>query len=93
MAKMPLVGDDLTAPLSTDLSTWQLTQLAWVKFRGDDDRAIHCRLGGEDAGGILIPTEENRNVVAMFLGASAPQPPPPGSLFAPGCRVGERATA
>jgi LCP family protein required for cell wall assembly len=88
LLKMPLIGDELTAPLSTDLSTWQLTQLGWVKFRGDDDRGIHCRLGGEPAGSSLIPSEENRNVIAMFLGASAPQPPPPGSLFAPGCRVG-----
>ncbi|MGE5689720.1 MAG: LCP family protein [Pseudomonadota bacterium] len=88
LAKLPFIGDELTAPLSTDLSTWQLTQLAWARFRSGDDRALHCRLGGEDAGGVLIPTEENRNVVAMFLGASAPQPPAPGSLFAPGCRVG-----
>ena len=74
MLKLPFIGDDLVAPLSTDLSTWQLTQLAWAKFRGDDDRALHCRLGGEDAGGVLIPTEDNRNVVSMFVGASAPQP-------------------
>ena len=86
MLKLPFIGDDLVAPLSTDLSTWQLTQLAWAKFRGDDDRALHCRLGGEDAGGVLIPTEDNRNVVSMFVGASAPQPPAPGSLFGPGCR-------
>ena len=88
MVKLPFIGDELVAPLSTDLSTWQLMQLAWAKFRGDDDRALHCRLGGEDAGGVLIPTEDNRNVVSMFLGASAPQPPAPGSLFGPGCRVG-----
>ena len=93
MLKMPFIGDDLVAPLSTDLSTWQLMQLAWAKFRGDDDRALHCRLGGEDAGGVLIPTEDNRNVVSMFLGASAPQPPAPGSLFGPGCRVGSSPSA
>ena len=68
-------------------------QLAWAKFRGDDDRALHCRLGGEDAGGVLIPTEDNRNVVSMFLGASAPQPPAPGSLFGPGCRIGSSPSA
>jgi LCP family protein required for cell wall assembly len=93
MLKLPFVGDDLVAPLSTDLSTWQLMQLAWAKFRGDDDRALHCRLGGEDAGGVLIPTEDNRNVVSMFLGASAPQPPAPGSLFGPGCRIGSSPSA
>jgi hypothetical protein len=27
-------------------------------------------------------------VVTMFDGSSAPQPPPPGSQFAPGCVVG-----
>jgi LCP family protein required for cell wall assembly len=88
LVRLPFVGDDLTAPLATDLSTWQLTQLAWRKFRANDARSLHCRLGGSDVGGALDPSEDNRNVVAMFLGVSAPQPPAPGSPFAPGCHVG-----
>ena len=87
-AKMPLVADDILAPLATDLSAGQLTQLAWVKFRAGTE--LRCRLGGypSEIGGesFLIGSEENRNVVLMFLGASAPQPPAPGSgPYGPGC--------
>ena len=36
-------------------------------------------------------TEENRNVISMFTGDSAPQPPPPGSgTYGPGCVVGSQ---
>jgi LCP family protein required for cell wall assembly len=89
---LPAVGDDVAKPLATDLSTWQFLQLGWRRFRADDGRTLRCRLGGEPSsyGGesILVPSEENRNVIAMFLGASAPQPPTPGLPFAPGCLVG-----
>jgi LCP family protein required for cell wall assembly len=88
MLKMPSLGDDMMRPLATDLSAWQFLQLGWRKFRAGDDRTLRCRLGGEPLGSDLIPAEENRNVIAMFLGASAPQPPPPGSPFGPGCTVG-----
>ena len=53
-------------------------QLGWVKFRADDDRTLHCRLGGEPDDrrrpSLIIPTEENRNVdldVPRRLGAAA----------------------
>ena len=36
--------------------------------------------------------EENIKVIDEVLGNSAPQPPPKGSLFAPGCVVGNSAT-
>lgn len=92
LARMPALGEELTRPLATDLTTWQFLQLGWRKFRADDARTLHCRLGGEPSsyGGesILVPSEENRNVIAMFLGVTAPQPPAPGRPFAPGCRVG-----
>jgi LCP family protein required for cell wall assembly len=88
LAKMPVVADDLIAPLATDLSASELTQLGWAKFRSRSE--LRCRLGGSpsEIGGesFLIGSEENRNVVLMFLGAAAPQPPPPGSgPFGPGC--------
>lgn len=93
LLRMPTLGDDVMRPLATDLSAWQLLQLGWRKFRADDARTLRCRLGGEPQsyGGeaVLIPSEENRNVIAMFVGASAPQPPPPGTgPFGPGCLVG-----
>ena len=92
-ARMPFIAKDVTSPLATDLTAGQLMQLAWVKFRSDDDRALRCRLGGSpsEIGGesLLIGSEENRNVILMFMGAAAPQPPPPGSgPFGPGCVVG-----
>jgi LCP family protein required for cell wall assembly len=93
LVRMPFVGDELVQPLSTDLSAAQLAQLGWLRFRASDSRTLRCRLGGTAStiGGqsFLIPTEENRNVIAMFTGASAPQPPLPGSgPFGPGCEVG-----
>lgn len=86
--KMPFLADDVLTPLATDLSAGQLMQLAWVKLRSG--ATLRCRLGGSpsEIGGesFLIGSEENRNVVLMFLGASAPQPPPPGTgLYGPGC--------
>jgi len=93
LARMPLIGDEVLRPLTTDLSTWELVQLGWRKFRSPAASTLHCRLGGtpSDIGGesFLVPTEENRNAIAMFTGAAAPQPPAPGSgVFGPGCVVG-----
>jgi LCP family protein required for cell wall assembly len=93
LVKLPFVGEDLLRPLTTDLTTAEFMQLAWQKFRFDDDRALHCRLGGSvsQIGGqaFLIGTEENVATVHMVLGATAPQPPLPGSgPFGPGCVVG-----
>jgi LCP family protein required for cell wall assembly len=91
--RLPFVGDELVRPLTTDLTAGELTQLAWVKFRANSSRALHCRLGGEDAisGGqsVIIGTEENSAVLSMFTGRSAAQPPPPGSgPLGPGCVIG-----
>jgi hypothetical protein len=90
--RLPFVGDDLMKPLTTDLSSGQLLQLGWVRFRANSSRALHCRLGGEpqSIGGesVLIGTEENTAAIAMFIGRSAAQPPPPGTTFGAGCVVG-----
>jgi LCP family protein required for cell wall assembly len=90
--KLPFVGDDLVKPLTTDLSAGQLLQLGWVRFRANEGRSLHCRLGGEpqSIGGesVLVGGEENSATLAMFVGQSAPQPPPPGTTFGAGCRVG-----
>ncbi len=90
--KLPFVGDDLVKPLTTDLSAGQLLQLGWVRFRSNEGRSLHCRLGGEpqSIGGesVLVGGEENSATLAMFTGRSAPQPPRPGTTFGAGCRVG-----
>jgi LCP family protein required for cell wall assembly len=87
---LPFNGSSLLAPISTDLSTWDFMQLAWVKFRAGN--VVHCRLGGSATGnGFITSTQENIQVVQEVLGNSAPQPPAPGSgLFGPGCVVGNQ---
>jgi LCP family protein required for cell wall assembly len=89
--KLPFVGGDLLRPITTDLSTNQLVQLGWVKFRAGS--VVRCRLGGDlessYLGSIIHPTPENRSVILTLTGDSAPQPPAPGSgPYGPGCVTG-----
>jgi LCP family protein required for cell wall assembly len=90
--RLPFVGDDIVKPLTTDLSAGELLQLGWVRFRANASRSLHCRLGGELSfvGGqsVIIGDEENFEVLRMFDGSAAPQPPPPGQPLAAGCVVG-----
>jgi polyisoprenyl-teichoic acid--peptidoglycan teichoic acid transferase len=85
--RLPFMGDTLAAPLATDLSAWELTQLGWVRFRAGS--ALRCRLGGEPStfGGesVLLGSEDNPAVIAMWLGRSAPLAPPKGTLYGAGC--------
>jgi polyisoprenyl-teichoic acid--peptidoglycan teichoic acid transferase len=90
---LPFSGSKLLAPISTDLSTWQLMQLAWVKFRSSTGSDLHCRLGGsaqmvngQDV--IVGNTYGEKQVLAAVLGLAAP--PHPSGLFGPGCTVGTR---
>jgi polyisoprenyl-teichoic acid--peptidoglycan teichoic acid transferase len=91
--RLPLIGDDIVQPIATDLSTGELLQLAWVKFRSADKKTLRCRLGGDPAnvGGsaVLQPSEDNTLVIAMITGKTAAQRPPSGFPFAPGCFVGK----
>jgi LCP family protein required for cell wall assembly len=91
---LPFNGSSLLKPIATDLSTWKLFQLAWVKFRAGN--TIHCRLGGtaETIGGgsYIVGNEENIKVIDEVLGNSAPQPPEKGNPYAPGCVVGANAS-
>lgn len=87
---LPFSGSSLLKPIATDLSTWKLMQLAWVKFRSGS--TVHCRLGGtsltDSLGDVVIGNEGNIQVIDTVLGKSAPQAPPKGELYAPGCVVG-----
>jgi LCP family protein required for cell wall assembly len=89
--RLPFSGGDLMKPLSTDLSTNDFLQLAWVKFRAG--QTLHCRLGGRDLGdGYLQPSENNIYVIQTVLGNTAPQPPNPADgPFGPGCLTGNQA--
>jgi polyisoprenyl-teichoic acid--peptidoglycan teichoic acid transferase len=86
--RLPFMGDELAAPLATDLSAWELMQLGWVRFRSGDN-SVRCRLGGEpsSSGGesVLLGSEDNVAVISMWLGTSAPLPPPKGTLYGAGC--------
>src|SRR3954471_16568533 len=85
--KAPFRGSSYVKPLSTDLSTSQLVELGWVKFRASGSSSVHCRLGGDfGGGGTGAPSEDNPATLAMFLGKSAPQPPT--GQFDPGCVIG-----
>jgi hypothetical protein len=88
--RLPFVGGDLLKPITTDLTTNEFLQLAWIKFRAGS--VVHCRLGGEDlGGGSLQPSEDNVQVIQMVLGNSAVQPPRPGSgPYGPGCVTGNQ---
>ncbi|HKC77803.1 MAG TPA: LCP family protein [Gaiellaceae bacterium] len=87
---LPFNGSSLLKPIATDLSTWELLQLAWDKFRAG--KTIHCRLGGtgytNSLGDVIIGGPENRQVIDEVLGQSALQPPAKGQPYAPGCIVG-----
>lgn len=91
--KMPFLGGKVVKPLATDLSAWQLLQLGWTYFRAGSGKALHCRLGGEPQtiGGqsVIVGSEDNPGTIAMFMGRSAPLPPPEGLPYAPGCTVGD----
>jgi LCP family protein required for cell wall assembly len=88
---LPFIGGDLMKPLATDLSASDLIQLGWVRFRSG---SVHCRLGGDgevvNGSDVLVPNEDNRAVISMFTGESAPQAPPPGTTNQPGCVTGDR---
>ncbi len=85
----PFDAGSWVKPITTDLSTWQLIQLGWVKFRSSTGNALHCRLGADlGPGGTGAPSEDNPLTIAMFLGHSAPQLPT--STFGPGCARGRQ---
>jgi polyisoprenyl-teichoic acid--peptidoglycan teichoic acid transferase len=85
--RLPFMGEDLAAPLATDLSAWELAQLGWIRFRSSS--SLRCRLGGEPSslGGesVILGSEDNVAVISMWLGQSAPLPPPKGNLYGAGC--------
>jgi LCP family protein required for cell wall assembly len=78
--RLPFIGDELVSPLTTDLSTAQVFQLGWLRFRASKDRTTYCRLGVTGDG------DDNASVLLMFTGRSAIQPPSP--ISGAGCLKG-----
>ena len=69
---MPFVGDDLVAPLATDLRRTELMQLGWVEVplpasgrRCAAGSAAIADIGGQS---FILGTEENVSVIAMLTG-------------------------
>jgi LCP family protein required for cell wall assembly len=84
--KLPFIGGDLMKPLTTDMTANEFIQFGWLKVRAG--RTIRCRLGGTWTGSYIAPSEDNPNVLLMFQGKAAPQPPPPSNdTYPPGCYV------
>jgi polyisoprenyl-teichoic acid--peptidoglycan teichoic acid transferase len=71
--RLPFIGDELVSPLATDLTTPQVFQLGWLRFRASKDSTTYCRLGVTGDG------DDNAAVLFMFTGRSAIQPPNPSS--------------
>jgi polyisoprenyl-teichoic acid--peptidoglycan teichoic acid transferase len=85
--RLPFMGEELAAPLATDLSAWELAQVGWIRFRSGS--SLRCRLGGEPSsyGGesVLLGSEDNVAVISMWLGQSAPLAPQKGAVYGAGC--------
>jgi polyisoprenyl-teichoic acid--peptidoglycan teichoic acid transferase len=87
LAKAPFDAGSWVKPVTTDLSTWQLISLGWVKFRSSGSNVLHCRLGADlGPGGTGAPSEDDALTISMFVGRSAPQLPT--TTFGPGCARG-----
>jgi LCP family protein required for cell wall assembly len=83
----PFDASSWVKPIATDLSTWQLISLGWVKFRSSGSNVLHCRLGADlGPGGTGAPSEDDALTISMFVGRSAPQLPT--TTFGPGCARG-----
>jgi LCP family protein required for cell wall assembly len=83
----PFDAGSWAKPITTDLSTWQLISLGWVKFRASGSNVLHCRLGADlGPGGTGAPSEDDALTISMFVGRSAPQLPT--TTFGPGCARG-----
>jgi len=67
--KLPFIGDELVSPLTTDLSTPQVFQLGWLRFRAGTKGSIYCRLNFTGDG------DDNGETLLMFAGKSALQRP------------------
>ena len=88
--RLPFIGDSIAAPIATDMSAWELSQLGWVRFRADSGQSLHCRLGGDPQtiGGesVIVGVRGQRRTSSRCSSAAQrPSPPPKGTLYGPGC--------
>ena len=86
--RLRTVATSLGGAFSTDLSLWQMMQLAYLDARSSTK--LRCNLGGTpaplDGQDVLIPDGAgNRRVLGEFLGTAAVQPAASRSMFAAQC--------
>jgi len=86
--RLRTVATSLGGAFSTDLSLWQMLQLAYLDARSSTK--LRCNLGGTpaplDGQDVLIPDGAgNRRVLGEFLGTAAVQPAASRSMFAAQC--------
>lgn len=67
-------------PLLTDVSALQLVTFGFGKWWSKPENNLRCRLGGDAGLGnegedVLLPNEDNRQAIRMFLGKQAPVAP------------------
>ena len=89
--KLPFIGDDLSRrSRPTSRRRGSSGSAGRSTARAPRTRST-AGSAANRGGGDIVPTEENRAVIAMVTGDSAPQPPTPGSgAFGPGCVIGNR---
>jgi anionic cell wall polymer biosynthesis LytR-Cps2A-Psr (LCP) family protein len=84
---LPAIGRSIAHPLATDLSAADMLRLSWVAFRSGG--TTQCHLGGAPAmvegRRVVEGTEQNAQVVQMFLGAATPRAASDVLRQAPGC--------
>jgi len=74
LTKLPEIGRRFMSGVDTDLTTTELLQLGWVKYRADDTKGRTTVLAGEPTwqGGVsyVLPPSDERmaRVLARFLG-------------------------
>ena len=72
--KLPEIGRRFMKGVTTDLTTWKLMELGWVKWRADDKKSKHFLLAGAPAyiGGVayVLPPDDavKRRTIEKFLG-------------------------
>ena len=86
--RLRTVATSLGGAFSTDLSLWQMMQLAYLDARSSTK--LRCNLGGTpaplDGQDVLIPDGAgNRRVLGEFLGTAAVEPAASRSMFAAQC--------
>src|SRR5436305_15219264 len=74
LARAPLDAGSWVKPITTDLSTWQLLSLGWVKFRSSGGNVLPCRLGADlGAGRTGAPSAAEAPTISILAGPAAPR--------------------